>query len=59
MIFDNTKIKAAVPDFNPQIPFSEGVKEIVAWYEADASRQTVDKDFNDLTERILKDYNWL
>jgi nucleoside-diphosphate-sugar epimerase len=59
MIFDNTKIKAAVPDFNPQIPFSEGVKEIVAWYEADASRQIVDKDFNDLTERILKDYNWL
>lgn len=59
MIFDNTKIKTAVPDFNPQIPFSEGVKEIVAWYEADASRQVVDKDFNDLTERILKDYNWL
>lgn len=59
MIFDNTKIKSVVPDFNPKIPFNEGVKEIVAWYEADASRQTVDKDFNDLTERILKDYKWL
>lgn len=59
MLFDNSKVKSVVPDFNPTIPFSEGVKEIVAWYEADASRQTFDKDFNDLTERILGDYKWL
>lgn len=59
MVFDNTKIKNIVPDFNPKIPFSKGVTEIVAWYEADASRQTFDKDFNDMTERILKDYMWL
>jgi nucleoside-diphosphate-sugar epimerase len=59
MLFDNAKIKSIVPDFNPTIPFSEGVKEIVSWYEADASRQIVDKDFNDLTERILGDYKWL
>ncbi|WP_100616198.1 NAD-dependent epimerase/dehydratase family protein [Confluentibacter citreus] len=59
MIFDNTKIKSVVPDFNPKIPFSEGVKDIVKWYEADASRQTFDKEFNDLTERILGDYKWL
>ena len=25
--------KTFVPDFNPQIPFSDGVKEIVAWYK--------------------------
>jgi len=59
MLFDNSKIKSVVPDFNPKIPFSEGVKEIVAWYEADASRQTFDKDFNDLTELILREYTWL
>lgn len=59
MIFDNTKIKNTVADFNPQIPFNEGVKEIVNWYEADASRQVIDTEFNDLTEQILKDYTWL
>lgn len=59
MIFDNTKIKNAVPDFNPKITFSEGVKDIVKWYEEDESRQTINKSFNDMTERILKDYNWL
>lgn len=59
MIFDNTKIKNLVSDFNPKIPFSEGVKDIVKWYEEDASRQIIDKNFNDLTERILKDYTWL
>jgi len=32
MIFDNTKIKKLVPEFNPQISFSEGAKEIVEWY---------------------------
>lgn len=58
MIFDNTKIRGIVPDFNPKIPFSEGVKDIVKWYE-DESHQKYDKEFNDLTERILKDYNWL
>jgi len=58
MIFDNTKIRSIVPDFNPKITFSEGVKEIVAWY-ADESHQKYNKDTNDLIESILQDYNWL
>ena len=41
MIFDNAKIKAVVPDFKCEIPFEQGVKEMVAWYGADPSRQLV------------------
>ena len=33
MIFDNTKIKQLNPEFRSKIPFKEGVKEIVAWYD--------------------------
>lgn len=39
MIFDNSKIKRAVPGFVAAIPFSLGVREIMAWYDADPSRQ--------------------
>ncbi|MCJ7754143.1 MAG: SDR family oxidoreductase, partial [Thermoanaerobaculales bacterium] len=43
MIFDNSKIKRFVPDFVATIPFSRGAEEIIAWYDADPSRKTVDK----------------
>jgi len=56
MVFDNSKIKRIVPDFNCTIPFSRGVKEIMAWYDSDPSRQTVDPAFNALLERIIQAY---
>ena len=37
MIFDNSKIRRLVPDFNPRIPFWQGAREILAWYDADPS----------------------
>ena len=42
VIFDNSKIRRFVPDFAPAIPFTRGVEEIIAWYDADSARQTVD-----------------
>ena len=56
MIFDNSKIKKLVPEFNPQIRFSEGAKEIVAWYE-DPENQIVDENFNELTDKMIADLN--
>ena len=46
MIFDNSKIKRFVPDFAATIPLSWGAKEIIAWHEADPTRQTVNEAFN-------------
>ncbi len=57
MIFDNSKIKALVPDFSADIPFEQGAKEIVAWYEADAARQIIDPHPNDLFEKMIQDYS--
>ncbi|MGF7139516.1 NAD-dependent epimerase/dehydratase family protein [Roseimarinus sediminis] len=46
MIFDNSKIKALVPEFNCCIPFSEGVNEIAGWYTGEKANTTVDIQMN-------------
>ncbi|MBN1315475.1 MAG: SDR family oxidoreductase [Anaerolineales bacterium] len=59
MIFDNTKIKRFVPDFEAVIPFSEGVKEIMAWYDADPRRQIVDEPMDRLMDKMIALYESL
>ncbi len=56
MIFDNSKIKRVVPGFAATIPFSEGAREIIAWYDEHPSRQVVDQDYNQLADRIIAAY---
>jgi nucleoside-diphosphate-sugar epimerase len=53
MIFDNTKIKTAVPDYVASIPFEQGAREIIAWHDEDPSRQVVDDRVNATVERLL------
>ncbi|MEK7722784.1 MAG: NAD-dependent dehydratase, partial [Acidobacteriota bacterium] len=56
MIFDNTKIKRTVPDFNCSTPFSRGIEEVLAWYDADVSRQIVDEKLDQLMDKIIADW---
>jgi nucleoside-diphosphate-sugar epimerase len=56
MIFDNTKIKRTVPDFNCSVPFSRGIEEVLAWYDADVSRQIVDEKLDQLMDKIIADW---
>ena len=46
MVFDNSKVKAFVPEYRATVPFAHGAGEIVEWFLADASRQTVDRDLD-------------
>lgn len=46
VIFDNSKLRAVVPDFNPTTTFAQGAREIVAWYDADPARRSVDESLN-------------
>jgi nucleoside-diphosphate-sugar epimerase len=55
LVFDNTKIKRLVPDFRCTIPFARGAEEILAYYDADVSRRTVDTAFDALVDNILAD----
>jgi nucleoside-diphosphate-sugar epimerase len=56
MVFDNSKIKRIVPDFVASIPFSRGVEEILAWYDADPARHVVDEAYDRLIDRIISAY---
>lgn len=56
VIFDNTKIKAFVPDFKATIPFSQGVKRALEWFEEDKRRQIINKQTNELLDRIIFKY---
>jgi nucleoside-diphosphate-sugar epimerase len=42
VIFDNTKVKALVPDYVATIPFATGAREIVEWFDADPIRRVID-----------------
>lgn len=59
VIFDNTKIKRLVPDFAATIPFSQGAREILAWFDADSSRQMIDESFDLLSDRMIERYEQL
>ena len=55
MIFDNSKIRKLVPDFNPVIPFSEGVKEIVKWHQEHTMHQKPDDRINHFMNKLIDD----
>jgi len=46
MIFDNSKVKALVPDYVATIPFATGAREIVDWDDAHPQRHAVDETLN-------------
>lgn len=56
VIFDNSKIKRLVPEFNARIPFEQGAQEIVAWVDSTPSAQVVDEQANALFDKIIAEY---
>lgn len=57
MLFDNSKIKKLVPEFNCKISFTQGAKEIVSWYKENSEFQIIDKRIDQLFDDILKYHN--
>jgi nucleoside-diphosphate-sugar epimerase len=53
VIFDNRKIRQLVPEFQPAITFKQGVGEIIAWYDADASRREIDPRVDRLQDQLV------
>lgn len=56
-VFDNSKIKRFVPDFRPVTPFAEGIKQTIAWYDADPARQEVDTEMDEWMDRLIGAYD--
>jgi nucleoside-diphosphate-sugar epimerase len=56
VVFDNSKIKRFVPEFNCKVSWAEGVRRSIAWFDANLARQTIDQDANNLWDRIIEAY---
>jgi nucleoside-diphosphate-sugar epimerase len=56
VLFDNSKIKRFVPDYVARIPFHEGIRRTLAWYQADERRMQVSVEDDARIERILSAY---
>lgn len=54
MVFDNSKIKRFVPDFQATMPFSEGIRQSISWYESNPELCSIDEGFNGLSDRIIR-----
>ena len=52
-IFDNSKVRRLAPDFRATIPFHEGIKRTVAWFEADPRRCRIVPDHDTIHDRLL------
>ncbi len=57
MIFDNSKIKRFVPDFNPKISFRQGAKEIISWFRENTMHQQPDEHINMLMDKMIQDFS--
>jgi len=54
MIFDNSKIKKLVLGFKAQIPFRQGVKEIVKWHQKNADYKKLDERINNIFDNLIQ-----
>jgi len=52
-VFDNTKIKRFVPGFTATIPFHEGIRRTLAWFEEDPARRNVDAEAQRALETMV------
>jgi len=55
-VFDNSKIKRFVPGFKAKVPFAEGIRRTVAWFDADPARKQIDPATNDRWDRLAAAY---
>ncbi|WP_336855274.1 SDR family oxidoreductase [Sinomonas albida] len=53
-VFDNSKLRSVVPDFVARIPYEQGARETVAWYDADPARKTVDPRMDQLMDGLVE-----
>jgi len=53
-VFDNTKVQTLVPEFAQTTSIRQGAREIVAWFDADPSRQVTDERLDGLMDELVE-----
>lgn len=55
-IFDNSKIRSFVPEFNPVIRFKDGIRNTIHWFEEKQERMIIKNKTNEFMDRIINTY---
>jgi len=56
VVFDNSKIKRFVPGFCATTPFARGIRQTIAWFDADPARQRIDATADQQWDRLIGAY---
>ena len=56
MVFDNSKLRSVVPGYRAEIPFEQGAREIIAWYDEDPARQRTDARLDAVMDKLVATY---
>ena len=56
VVFDNSKIKRFVPGYCATVPFAEGIRRTLAWFDADPARRQIDADANERWDKLIAAY---
>jgi nucleoside-diphosphate-sugar epimerase len=55
-VFDTSKLRSLVPEFDTRHYFRDSIRESIAWFEDDEPRRRVDTDANALWDRVIARY---
>ena len=55
-VFDDAKIKRYVPGFAAETRFADGIRETVAWFDADPARKQIDSATNERWDKLASAY---
>ena len=55
-IFDNSKIRRFVPEFNPSIRFKDGIRNTIRWFEEEPDRMIIKEETNEFIDRVISKY---
>ena len=56
VVFDNSKIKRFVPDYCATVPFAQGIRQTLAWFDADPARRQIDAEANARWDKLIAAY---
>jgi nucleoside-diphosphate-sugar epimerase len=56
VIFDNTKIKTFVPGFKATIPFAEGIRKVLDWFDKNEARKKIDPKDDKFMDDLINSY---
>jgi len=58
VIFDNSKVKALVPEFICTVPLALGVRQILNWFDSNPDQQIVDDGLNATFNQLIAAAPW-